>query len=181
MVNHEIANIANARDSIVSNCRRVTGTGLTPCRKRCMKPVSISPGATLTMASLRTSTLRLCPSVPASRRADDQSRYQTPIEFQCQKNYAILLTDGEPTDDSTADSKIVSLPNFGELVGGDCDGNGRGQCLDDMAEYLYRADLSPLPVNRMSSPMPLVSDLMLQARPFWNEPRSAAAAGVRGI
>jgi type IV pilus assembly protein PilY1 len=146
MVNHEIANLANARASIVSIVEDLTASGLTPLSETLYEAGQYFAGRDVDYGlAARIDNETLAPSVPASRRDDDQSRYQTPIEFQCQKNYAILLTDGEPTDDSTADGKIVNLPNFGALVGGDCDGNGWGRCLDDMAEYLFRADLSPLP------------------------------------
>ncbi|HZF14396.1 MAG TPA: PilC/PilY family type IV pilus protein [Steroidobacteraceae bacterium] len=84
-------------------------------------------------------------SVAASRKAADQSMYQTPIKYQCQKDYIVYLTDGEPTQDNNADTKITSLPNFASLVGtADCDDTGPGRCLDDMAKYLFEADLSPL-------------------------------------
>lgn len=82
------------------------------------------------------------PSVPESRRSDDQGLYQSPVEFQCQKNYVIMLTDGEPTRDRGADPKIRALPDFASLTGS-CEGDGGAGCLDSLAEYLNKADLSP--------------------------------------
>ncbi|CAN5285946.1 PilC/PilY family type IV pilus protein [soil metagenome] len=81
------------------------------------------------------------PSVYGSRVPGNGSTYQTPLEFSCQKNFVVLLTDGAPTADKSADPKIRNLPGFTSLVGADCDGSGNGRCLDDMAEYLYEADL----------------------------------------
>ncbi len=82
-------------------------------------------------------------SVPASRLGGGAGgvTYSKPINYACQKNYIVLLTDGAPTRDVDAQSKIEGLPNFSSLVGPTCDGSGNGACLDDMAEYLYKADL----------------------------------------
>lgn len=83
-------------------------------------------------------------SVAASRIGNTLSSplYRSPITDACSKNFIILLTDGEPVSDTSADSKITSLPDFGTLIGGSCDGSGEGRCLDDMAAYLLRQDLS---------------------------------------
>ncbi|MCU0624841.1 MAG: PilC/PilY family type IV pilus protein, partial [Gemmatimonadaceae bacterium] len=84
------------------------------------------------------------PSVAASRRADNPALYRSPAQFQCQRNFVVLLTDGEPTSDSTADDKIAALPGFSRLGRASCDGEGDGRCLDDMAQYLNEAaDLAP--------------------------------------
>ena len=64
-------------------------------------------------------------------------------KFSCQKNFTVLLTDGEPTEDTGANGKVPALPGFSTLVGNACDGSGDGMCLDDMAEYMYEADLDP--------------------------------------
>jgi type IV pilus assembly protein PilY1 len=73
-------------------------------------------------------------SVAASRLNGDagSAEYYSPIQTEGQKTYIILLSDGEPNGDSTADDKITGLPGFGNLVGQDCDGIGDGACLDDM-------------------------------------------------
>lgn len=67
-------------------------------------------------------------SVPSSYNAS--KKYITPITESCQKNHIVYLTDGEPTSDTGADSKIKSL------VGKSCSGN----CLDELAEFLYQKD-----------------------------------------
>jgi len=88
-------------------------------------------------------------SVPGSRVGNTfaSNTYQSPIQFSCQKNYIVLLTDGEPTIDTSAQNKIESLPGFAAATGSSrCDGgNGDGACLDDMAAYMFNHDLSPLP------------------------------------
>jgi type IV pilus assembly protein PilY1 len=77
------------------------------------------------------------PSVQDSRVSGNQALYDSPIDFQCQRNFIILLTDGVPTDDA-AETRITRLPGF---TGG-CAGSGQGRCLDEMAGYLRNRDLA---------------------------------------
>ena len=103
------------------------------------------------------------PSVASSRDGDT---YKSPVEFSCQKNYIVYLTDGLPTRDQSADKKIAAFdpPGLASPVGTqasqendfktvlgrnsctatpnpDAAEQGNGECLDDMAEYLNKADL----------------------------------------
>jgi type IV pilus assembly protein PilY1 len=66
------------------------------------------------------------------------STYTSPISSQCQANYVVLLTDGDPNTDNDADSKIST--DF--LGGSSCGGSGDGHCLDDVAGYLHTHDQS---------------------------------------
>ena len=68
----------------------------------------------------------------------NSSRYKTPIEFQCQKNTIVMLTDGEPTYDSNADSLIQALPDLNNIAG-DCSFSD-DDCLDEVAHYLHDYD-----------------------------------------
>ncbi|MBW7473101.1 pilus assembly protein [Marinobacter sp. F4218] len=65
--------------------------------------------------------------------------YVSPVTYQCQKNYAVFLTDGAPTADDT-DTAI------GKYIGKSCgDGNtadSNGSCLDEVAGFLADKDLS---------------------------------------
>ncbi len=83
------------------------------------------------------------PSVPESRLSADPAFYRSPAELSCQKNFVVYLTDGEPTQDNSADDDIIALSDFDTLVGSDCDDSGSGRCLDDLAEYMFDADLRP--------------------------------------
>jgi type IV pilus assembly protein PilY1 len=96
-------------------------------------------------------------SVAASRTPGDPSLYQSPLGADCQRNFVVLLTDGEPTRDSAADSAIQSMVDgqggsFSNLVGGSCDvetypvgfNPSGGECLDDLAEFLNEGDFLPL-------------------------------------
>ncbi len=76
--------------------------------------------------------------------------YSSPIEYSCQKNYIILITDGMSTEDRSP--VLRSICNDG-----DCDGDGfepandpqkvynsqGSDYLDDVAKYIYDNDLLP--------------------------------------
>jgi type IV pilus assembly protein PilY1 len=108
-------------------------------------------------------------SDPASR-VGTTNQYDTPIDYPCQRNFVVVLTDGAPYTDSSADNLIKSMADaddlpsdadeqpqtFSQLVGAACDvetypagtpnpfdGDGPN-CLDDLAEFLHDGDLSPL-------------------------------------
>ncbi len=69
--------------------------------------------------------------------------YVSPFEFACQQAYIVYITDGEPTKDTSATDNIQTL------IGKTCDNTGGlstdaergGQCLDDLAEYMYKNDV----------------------------------------
>jgi type IV pilus assembly protein PilY1 len=77
--------------------------------------------------------------------------YDTPMEYRCQKNYIILMTDGEPTyDRSSKLTQSGAYINGGTIGDYDHDGNDPGgyalfgsDYLDDVAKYLYENDLNP--------------------------------------
>jgi type IV pilus assembly protein PilY1 len=92
------------------------------------------------------------PSVAASRLASDQTRYDSPADEDCQRNYIVYLTDGLPQSDSDSDATIRALPNFRNIVGATTctagrtiasDGDGTGQCLDELAKWMNESDLRP--------------------------------------
>jgi len=68
----------------------------------------------------------------------DTSSYKTPIEYQCQQNSIVMLTDGDPTYDSDADTQIQALPDFNS-VAGNC-AFSSDDCLDEVAHYLHEYD-----------------------------------------
>jgi type IV pilus assembly protein PilY1 len=72
---------------------------------------------------------------------NNTANYISPISSQCQKNYTILLTDGEPTDDDNADNspRIPDLPGYNS---GSCNFNANpsNDCLDEVAHYLHTID-----------------------------------------
>ena len=83
------------------------------------------------------------PSVIGSRLASATSTYKTPIDYGCQKNYIVYLTDGDPTQDSGANSLAATMVGKAS-----CDTTGSvsspdGICLDDLAGYYATVDQNP--------------------------------------
>jgi type IV pilus assembly protein PilY1 len=74
------------------------------------------------------------PSVAESRQAGNQGLYSSPLLESCQKNFIVLLTDGLPTADNSADTEIEAL------FGSSCGASGSGRCLEEIAEYMYDFD-----------------------------------------
>jgi type IV pilus assembly protein PilY1 len=80
-------------------------------------------------------------------------RYVSPMQQRCQKNYIIIMTDGEPTQDR--DYRLYQTPYINGDVIGDYDGDHNGgsefdsypdsgsDYLDDVAAYLYQNDCNP--------------------------------------
>ncbi|MGE0030217.1 MAG: pilus assembly protein [Steroidobacteraceae bacterium] len=78
------------------------------------------------------------PSILSSRQpAPNTGLYQSPLTTSCQRNFIVLLTDGLPTSDNTADTEIQGL------IGRSCTGSGDGRCLEEIAQYMYENDLRP--------------------------------------
>ena len=79
--------------------------------------------------------------------------YVSPMQQRCQRNYIIVMTDGEPTQDR--DYRLYQTPYINGDVIGDYDGDHNGgsefdsypdngsDYLDDVAAYLYQNDCNP--------------------------------------
>lgn len=81
--------------------------------------------------------------------------YKNPITSSCQKNYVILVTDGEPSSDALAirdfkSSNSSTYPKYNEHTGVSSCTSGSGtdptndsDCLVELSEYLSKKDASP--------------------------------------
>ncbi|MEZ5499267.1 MAG: PilC/PilY family type IV pilus protein [Steroidobacteraceae bacterium] len=147
MVVHEIADISQTRTSLTNAINSLTAEGQTPLSETLYEAQRYFSGSPVDFGlNSRIDINTPFPSIPASRRSTDQTRYESPIKAQCQRNFVVMLTDGEPTFDNAADASIESLPGFASVVGSSsCDDSGDGRCLDDLAQYMREADQSPLP------------------------------------
>ena len=76
--------------------------------------------------------------------------YTSPMQERCQKNYVIIMTDGEPRRDRSA--HLTSTAYINDDVIGDYDNDHNGDeytdsdssdYLDDVAKYLYENDCNP--------------------------------------
>ena len=102
-------------------------------------------------------------SVAESRVGNDinSTQYESPVEFLCQKNYVIYLTDGEPTQDTG------SVANIQNMIGKSCvngHNNTNGKCLDELAEYYAKTPVltNGQPINTytigFNIDLPLLAD-----------------------
>ncbi len=88
-------------------------------------------------------------SVAAARAPENPANYLSPIQFECQQNFTVLMTDGTPNLDSEANRLIAQLPNFAAATGSAACANdhpGRyGICLDELAQVMAdeNTDLRP--------------------------------------
>lgn len=130
--------VETSRDEVIGIVNGLTTRAQTPLSEALYEAAQVFRGADVDFGNGGTIL-----SVPASRVGNSAGSplYRTPITEACGKNYIILLTDGEPSNDAGAVTKIRNLPGFDSLVGPACDGSGEGRCLDDLAEWLVSADL----------------------------------------
>jgi type IV pilus assembly protein PilY1 len=73
---------------------------------------------------------------PRDKGAEDPEGTYAPPETLCQFSYVILMTDGQPVADTSANSEIEALT--GKTCG---DFNGSKNCLPEIAEWMYNNDL----------------------------------------
>ncbi|QOJ31874.1 MAG: hypothetical protein HRU81_07095 [Gammaproteobacteria bacterium] len=139
-VSQAMADIGTSRQAMKDAVDALTASTRTPLSETLYEATNYLRGGPVDYGNV--GPLR---SVAASRLNGSASAtsYLSPVTAECQKNFIILLTDGEPSnDDNGTLAKVAGLPGFTALLGG-CDGSGDGACLDDLAEYLYRADAAP--------------------------------------
>ena len=147
-VAHAMEDIATARLSIKASIDALTPNGFTPLSEVLYEAGLYLMGRTVDQGGA---------SVPAATDAAGTT-YDSPLRLSCQKNVVIMLTDGEPRRDGDRDSQILALRDeaaqgLSLLVGSACDAEtydpslnpSGGDCLDEMAEFLFDGDLSALP------------------------------------
>ena len=72
--------------------------------------------------------------------ASSGGTYLSPIDDQCESNHVVLLTDGQPTSDTGANSEINALPGVScSTSGGLADGGS--SCLDELAGYMSQNEV----------------------------------------
>ncbi|MDJ0750526.1 MAG: PilC/PilY family type IV pilus protein [Woeseiaceae bacterium] len=78
--------------------------------------------------------------------------YERPELYSCSKNFNVLITDGQPTEDVDTPGLLGQLPDYSATLDGrtGCTGSGDGACLDDVAEYLSKVDIHPTLDGRQS-------------------------------
>jgi len=147
---HAVGDIATARSALHDAVDALGTNALTPLSETLYEAALYLSGGEVDYGDPS--------SVEASRSSADSSLYDSPADLACQKNFVVLLTDGVPIRDDDADAKIRSMidasgNSFGNLIGATCDvetypagvNASGGECLDELAEFLFRGDFSPQP------------------------------------
>ncbi|MCH9027676.1 MAG: PQQ-binding-like beta-propeller repeat protein [Proteobacteria bacterium] len=144
MIIHEMVDVTTGMASLNATIDSLVADGFTPLSEAMYEAGLYYQGLPVDFGlTSENGTGNPLPSIPASRMALNQSLYESPVEFSCQENFIVLITDGRPTADQDANARIESQPNFNTLVGASCDGaGGEGACLDDAAAYLFNTDVS---------------------------------------
>ncbi len=149
LVRHAASDVSAERSSLISTVNGLSASNWTPLSETLYEAHQYYRGSNVVYGSA---------GDPDAFDPNDSSRYASPAEFSCQKNHVVLLTDGEPTRDHSADSAIESLTDaegssFSELTGNaTCDTESYpselnpdgGRCLDDLAAFMHEGDLSTL-------------------------------------
>ena len=137
---HPVEEIETARAALIDTVRGLTTGGWAPLGETLYEAGQYYAGRAVDYGEGHGSQF----SAARSRDPNgDGARYASPMRLGCQKNFIVLLTGGVPAQDVDADARIAALPGFSDAVGPACDGTGDGACLDDMAAYLFAADLDP--------------------------------------
>ena len=133
----------DTREDIILASRRLSADGDTPLSETLYEAARFWGGKSVGHG-------RTAPGINHPDVLGNNSRYISPINNnECQKNYTILLTDGQPHRDNQADEDIHKYflngaQCDGPLDGDDNDGDGfndgDGRCLDDIANYLNTVD-----------------------------------------
>jgi type IV pilus assembly protein PilY1 len=159
MVVYPISPVATSRTQLINTLNSYTANGWTPLSETMYEAYQYFSGGAVYFGNTSIVDGKSFPSVPASRVGNKASsnQYQTPMQYSCQKNFVVFLTDGLPTQDNQADSMITALPNEATL-GGSCDDTSKppysnltggwgpsqtaGRCLSALTKYMFNADLN---------------------------------------
>ncbi len=89
---------------------------------------------------------------PLALASTNPNVYDRPDMLTCSKNFNVLITDGQPTEDVGTPGVLGQLPNYSAVLAGrtGCTGTGNGACLDDVGEYLSKVDINPNLIGRQS-------------------------------
>lgn len=131
-VRYPVEDVNSARGDFKSRLKNFTASGGTPLSEVMYENYLYWAGKAIDYGNTANPKNVIGVAVEGS----GNSIYQSPIEYTCQKNFNIYLSDGEASSDGDADGKIQSLPGFLTTVGACVD-----NCLDELAEYMHTTDI----------------------------------------
>jgi len=137
---HEIADLDTNRAAITAAVDGIVADGWTPVSETMYEAALYWRGENAYYGEL----VNEHTTAPGALLSSGPELYNAPVSDSCAKNYNVLLTDGAPTNDVETHTLVTNLPNwFGTLGRANCTGTGLdGECTDDIAEYLFKNDIS---------------------------------------
>ncbi|HKW84887.1 MAG TPA: hypothetical protein VJN68_14140, partial [Burkholderiaceae bacterium] len=154
MVTYPVSELTTAsKTAMKALINGYTAAGNTPLSETFFEAYHYLHGDNVDYGLDSTDNSGLFPSVAGSRvNADINSKkYDSPMDYSCQKTFIVYLTDGLPTSDTDANSDIQNLldnevDDKGNKVGAKCDDKGpdgtdNGKCMVQLSGYMNRGDL----------------------------------------
>ncbi|TNE75917.1 MAG: VWA domain-containing protein [Gammaproteobacteria bacterium] len=127
-----IADVSTQRTALINKIDGLWDGGNTPLSESLFEAMRYYQGGNVFIRSIDEDGSQVAGIVDSS----DSTKFDSPIEYSCQSNYALVLTDGAPTSDTNHETTI-------ESVVGTCSGN----CLDEIADYMWTEDMIPAAVD----------------------------------
>ena len=127
--------VGTQRHNFLDELNRMTPRGNTPLSESFYEAVMYFQGKAVDYGLASTEESGSYPSVSSSRSGGN---YISPINNECQKNFIVLLTDGDPVSDSlNSDRKnnIDSGKSVTAVSGSSCGGSSNN-CLDEIAKSI---------------------------------------------
>ncbi|SNC76530.1 type IV pilus assembly protein PilY1 [Marinobacter sp. es.048] len=123
-----VADIDTQRESLVSKIDGLGDGGNTPLAESLFEAMRYYQGEDVFLRSTDEDGAQVGGIVSST----DSEVFESPIKYSCQPNYAMVLTDGQPTQDTNHED------DFEEVVD-----NCVGNCLDEIAEFMWTGDMIP--------------------------------------
>ena len=137
---HEMADLDTNRVAITAAINGIVAAGSTPVAETFYEAALYWRG----MPAWYGENVNEIATAPGALLSTNPEVYLPPDTDACAKNYNVILTDGAPTNDRDGFTLAPTLPNwFAALGRGTCTGTLDGDCLDDIAEYLFTEDIQP--------------------------------------
>ena len=143
---HAISPINTNRTAVLNKINGLTDGGATPLAEALYESALYWRGLDADYGDLPLDATTGLPTGDIDPKAfvgEAPGTYQSPAMPVCTRNFNVLLTDGVPVNDADDQAKVPLLPSYGSLGRTTCNGTeADGRCLDDIAEYLSKVDIS---------------------------------------
>ena len=143
---HAISPINTDRTAVLNKINGLTDGGATPLAEALYESALYWRGLDADYGDLPLDDTTGLPTGDIDPKAfvgEAPGTYQSPAMPVCTRNFNVLLTDGVPVNDADDQAKVPLLPSYGSLGRTTCNGTeADGRCLDDIAEYLSKVDIS---------------------------------------